>query len=514
MNIPLPTPKEMGHWDRLSIDSYGIPGEMLMENASREAFHVLKERVETLEGLHVVLFAGSGNNGGDAFALSRHLSDCGARCMVLHTRPQDQYTGETAFHLKLAKKVGVPLVYLPEYNLDFLTTPEVIVDGLLGTGFQGALRQDYLDWVTRINQFKDRALIMALDIPSGLSGLTGRADPTAVKADCTVTFGATKVGLFMPEAREFTGELHTRTIGIPKEVQESNPPQCFGLNQNILAHLPAIKPTGHKGNAGHVLILGGSFGLSGAPTLAGLGVLRSGGGLVTVGCPKGVSSEIKQGWPEIMTLALGPGRTWSAACFEDLKPQLAGFDTVVLGPGMGRNEGGTEFLQTFLQAEHPPTVIDADGLFHLAQARELWSLVGPETILTPHPGEMARLSGQSIPDIQNDRIEAARDLARHIGCTLVLKGAGTVIAGPEALTSLSPFACPSLAVGGSGDVLSGIIGSLVARGVNPYPAACLGVYWHGLAGMALEDESPHHGRLAREIAHILPQALEFPGTHV
>ncbi len=514
MNIPLPTPREMGLWDRLSIETYGIPGEMLMENASREAFHVLKERIETLEGLQVVLFAGSGNNGGDAFALARHLNDCGARCMVLHTRPQDQYSGETAFHLKLAKKVGVPLVYLPEYNLDFLTPPDVIVDGLLGTGFQGPLRQDYLDWISHINLFKDRALIVALDIPSGLSGLTGRADPTAVKADCTVTFGAAKVGLFLPEAGEYVGELHTRTIGIPKEVQDSNPPACFGLNEKILAHLPRIKPIGHKGDAGHVLVLGGSFGLSGAPTLSGLGVLRSGGGLVTVGCPKGVSSEIKQGWPEIMTLPLGPGKTWSAACFEDLSSQLSRFDAVVLGPGMGRNEGGTEFLQTYLQAGHPPTVIDADGLYHLAQNPELWNLVGPETILTPHPGEMARLCGRSIAEIQSDRISAARELVRAIGCTLVLKGAGTVIAGPEPPVSISPFACPSLAVGGSGDVLSGILGSLAARGLDAYPAACLGVYWHGQAGMALEAVSPHQGSLAREIAHILPRALEFPETHV
>ena len=514
MNIPLPTPQEMGHWDRLSIETYGIPGEMLMENASREAFHVLLERVRSLEGLQVILFAGSGNNGGDAFALSRHLSDSGARCMVLHTRRQDDYSGETAFHLTLAKKVGVPLVYLPEYNLDFLTAPDIIVDGLLGTGFQGPLRQDYLDWITHINQFKGRAQIMALDIPSGLSGLTGRADPTAVRADCTVTFGAAKVGLFLPEAREFTGELHTRTIGIPREVQDSNPPQCFGLNQDILTHLPAIKPTEHKGNAGHVLILGGSFGLSGAPTLAGLGVLRSGGGLVTVGCPKGVSSEVKQGWPEIMTLPLGPGKTWSAACFEDLKPQLNNVDAVVLGPGMGRNEGGTEFVQTYLRADHPPTVIDADGLFHLAQDRKLWSLLSPETILTPHPGEMARLCDRTIADIQKDRITQARQLADRIGCILVLKGAGTVVAAPGRPVSVSPVACPSLAIGGSGDVLSGILGSLTARGLDPYKTACVGVYWHGLAGRTLESMSPHQGNLAREIAHILPRALEFPETRV
>lgn len=502
---PLPTPKEMAYWDKLSIEQYGIHGEMLMENASREALKVLETLCGSLTGKKILLFAGSGNNGGDAFALSRHLNDCGAQCMLLHTRKLDQYTGETAYHIELTRKSEVQMYHVPDCDLISLSRPDIIVDGLLGTGFQGQLRDDYLNIVEYINGLRDNAFVLALDIPSGLNGYTGKASPTAVRAHATVTFGAAKIGLFLPEAQDFTGGLHIRTIGIPRSVPEKYPPQCCGLNDNVFEFLPVSDRLQHKGASGHLLILGGSQGLSGAPTLAALGALKSGIGLVTVACPRAISQEIKQGFPEIMTLPLGPGKNWTEAAFRELEAHLSRFNAVVFGPGLGREDGALEFLQTYLKECNLPTLLDADALFCLAQDTEIWSQLGKETILTPHPGEMSRLTGISTSEIQSNRIQIAQDFVSKNGCILVLKGAGTVIASPNKSLCISPFSCSNLAIGGSGDVLSGVIGSLKARSVPATEAACLGVYWHGCAGQYLQNNYPFRGNLAQEIAFALPE---------
>ncbi len=507
MRIPLPTPEEMAHWDRQSINEFGLSGQILMENASREALHVLLQEYGAVRGKQVTLFAGSGNNGGDAFALARHLADHGAKCLVLHTKEQANYQGETAYHLELCKKNQVPLVFLPDYNLEFLTEPDILVDGLLGTGFQGELRSDYLERIRHINRLGRKAFVLALDIPSGLNGRTGQPSPEAVQAQATVTFEATKLGLFLPQAQNYTGKLIIRQIGIPWQIKKENLPSCFGLQKEVLQQIPFPGQSSHKGSFGHVLILGGSSGLSGAPVLAALGALRSGAGLVTVACPKNVSPEIRQGWPEIMTLPLGPGRNWSAGCAEELAPRLDMFDAVVLGPGLGRDEGAQEFLQAYLEFKHPPTVYDADALYWLAK-QEVCSIgLGQGTILSPHPGEMARLCKMSPPEIQENRIDICRKMAMDMGAVMVLKGAGSIISDPQGSAHISPFACPSLAVGGSGDVLSGILGSLLARDLEAWIAACAGVYWHALAGKRLQHKMPGRGNLAQEIANELPFCL-------
>ncbi|MFP4213526.1 MAG: NAD(P)H-hydrate dehydratase [Desulfohalobiaceae bacterium] len=507
MRMPLPSPEEMATWDRISIQEFGISGKILMENASREALHVLLQEYGQVSGKQVTLFAGSGNNGGDAFALARHLADHGAKCLVLHSRHQDKYQGETAYHLELCKKNQVPLVYLPEYNLDFLPEPDILVDGLLGTGFQGELRADYLERIRHINRLGKKAFVLALDIPSGLNGNTGQPSPEAVQAQVTVTFEAAKLGLFLPQARDYIGKLAVQQIGIPWHIKQDNPPASFGLRSGILEIIPNPGASAHKGTFGHVLVLGGSSGLSGAPVLAALGALRSGAGLVTVACPKHLAPEIKQGWPEIMTLPLGPGKNWSSGCAEELQHRLDIFDSVILGPGLGRDEGAKEFLQSYMESKHPPTVYDADALYWMAQDQVCRSNLDQDSILTPHPGEMARLCSMSTLQIQEDRISICRKMAQELNAVLLLKGAGSVVSDPSGNAHISPIACPSLAVGGSGDVLSGILGSLLARGLGALDAACSGAYWHGLAGERLQQQMPGRGNLAQEIANELPFCL-------
>ncbi len=506
MFTPLPTPQEMGEWDRYSIQDFGIEGKILMENASREALHVLLNSFGDVKDKHVLLLAGSGNNGGDAFALGRHLFDHGADCTILHTRDKDQYKGETAYHLQLAEKAGVSFGRLSDHNLDSLQEPDIIVDGLLGTGFQGELREDYLNWISRINNF-NTSFKLAIDIPSGLNGYKGTPSPDAVRADITVSFECPKLGLFMPEASRFIGELYTPKIGIPAQIIKEQPSKCQGLTPEVFSCFPGLLETDHKSSAGHLLIIGGSPGLTGAPTLAALGALKSGAGLCTVACPKQLAQDIKQGWPEIMTLPLGPGKYLAEASFAELKDSLSSFDAVVLGPGIGRQEGTREFMQNFLEcSERPPALFDADALYWLAQNPESLNSLKKDDILTPHPGEMSRLHKKDTSELQEARLDNAKDFADSHPGVLVLKGAGTVIAAAAEHTYISPFSCPNLAVGGSGDVLAGLIGSLKARKLGSIQAACLGVYWHGSAGKILEHHYPYRGNLAQDIAHYLPLA--------
>ncbi len=567
LDAPLPTPEEMNSWDRASA-ALGLRTELLMENASREALAVLREvfgdnagdaapavpydqaghnGLDGLSGLRVLLLAGPGNNGGDAIALARHLHDAGALVLLLLARPARSYTGASGFHLRLAKRTGTPMASLAGADFSSLPLPDVVVDGLLGTGLKGDVRPEYAAWIQAINRLGEQAFVLALDIPSGLNGLTGQpskaeqtgqkgqaitaggADPAGttgatgqpdtitVRADATVTFEAAKLGLALPQADAFVGELLVRPIGIPRVVRDTNPASHFLLLDGLRALLPGLRPDMHKGTAGRVLILGGSQGLTGAPLLAALGALRAGAGLVTVACPKGLEPTLKAGHPDIMTLPLGHGETWSAAMAEGLP--LQNYDALVIGPGIGRGPDTQAFLDSLWAhvckgvANAPsgcdlPIVWDADALFWLAARPQILASLGQNAVLTPHPGEMARLLGKSIPEVEADRFAAAHALALGSGAAVVLKGAGTVVCCGDAPESfLSPFAVPALAVGGSGDVLSGLTGSLLARSISPLHAACLGVYWHGLAGRLLSANYPNRGNLASEIAGALPRAL-------
>ncbi|MFP4084615.1 MAG: NAD(P)H-hydrate dehydratase [Desulfonatronovibrio sp.] len=509
MYLPLPTPEEMAQWDRLTMDELGILSEILMENASREALNVIKYRFEDLKGGTALVFAGSGNNGGDAFALARHLWNHDVKVMILHSKRLKEYSGSAGYHLSLVRKLEIPLMYLHEYNLDFLKGVDIIVDGLLGTGFSGQLREDFVKWIKAINKLAEKSYVISLDIPSGIDGLTGKPSPVAVLADDTITFEEPKLGLLQPPAREHVGCLAVGKIGIPKKIKKENPPEHFGLNIQVLDQLTFPKKTMHKGESGHVLVLGGSRALSGAAVLSALGALRAGAGLATIACPAELAAEIRSGWPEIMVLPLGEGRHWRKDLMADLAPRLDKFSSVIIGPGMGREGQTGEFVRAYLENMHPRSLFDADALYFLARDKSLVQIINPasEVIFTPHPGEMARFFGVSAQEINRDRTCFARKFTTEYGINLVLKGACTIIAGQDSPFYVSPFATPNLATGGAGDVLSGVIGSLMSQGFGPVDAANIGVYWHGLAGRDLEKRYPFRGNLAREIADTLPQVL-------
>lgn len=507
MLLPLPTPKEMAVWDHETINTIGIPGITLMESAGREATTVLLEEYGSVEGAEIACFAGSGNNGGDAFAMARHLSDLGADLIVYHTKPKKLYRGETRTNLLWAQKLGIPLKHLASVSPGAFSQPDIVIDGLLGTGFSGELREEYLNLVRTINDMGKHAMILALDIPSGLNGLTGEPQPEAVRADATVTFQAPKLGLAMPGSSRFVGMLHVRSIGIPAQIRETHPATHHLISNDCMRLIPQPTQAMHKGTAGHVLVIGGSKGLTGAPHLAALGALRSGAGLATIATPAKLADSVKAASPDIMTLPLGDSDVWTQGMVNQLLGEVDRFDALVIGPGIGRQTDTLEFIRGFLSHCPEKTVIDADALFGLSRHSELLDDLPASAVLTPHPGEMANLLHTKTKDVQKNRLSASAALKKQTKASLVLKGAGTIVA-DATTTCLSPFSEPNLAVGGSGDVLAGVIASLLARGLTSLEAACVGVYWHGLSGRYLKNKYPDRGNLASEIAHALPEAAK------
>lgn len=549
--VPLPSPEEMARWDKLSENEYGLPTLLLMENAAREAFYALKEQHGIWPGLRVLVLAGSGNNGGDGVALARLLYNAGCAVRLVTMWSGEEYQGIAHEHYQAALKAGVEIKCMadkdalpgkggPEGSDE---TPEVIVDAVLGVGFKGPLRSPAIKLVSYMNRMSS-SYIFSLDIPSGLNALTGRPEPVAVRANLTATFGAAKAGLALPWARPFSGILRVCDIGIPKELMLDRPP-ARRLVRPRRGILPKTSPYAHKGQKGHVLVIGGSSGFVGAPFLSALGAARSGVGLITVAAPAPVCAEAMHRSPEIMTLPL-PGNDWaevmSGSGFEQLKNFIAGLSgnsALVLGPGLGRDNGAAALLKAVITMPHrPPLVLDADGLFPFrALPHEdlegsdclSLSLLREDDVATPHPGEMNRLLSGSAAEnaavypavnrpftssdlvLQEGREAGLKVAVSSTYAAVLLKGPGSIVGKAGEPMSIAAFASEILGVGGSGDVLSGVVAALLARRpltkFSSDKAAALGAWLHGRAGELCARQFPAGGNIASDIAEALPQAL-------
>ena len=544
MFVPVPTPEEMARWDAAAIAA-GISEETLMENAARAAMDCLRAHASArgiaLPGSSALLLAGGGNNGGDAFCIARHLLDAGARPFLICSRSPEQYRGAAAHWLQVAINLGVPVFSADDWakdEIDVPFAPDIAVDALLGTGFHGELRAREAGLVEKLNGLAAR-LVLAVDVPSGLSARNGRPSPVAVRAHVTVTFQAAKPGLLLPEAQPFTGRLEVRPIGMPRAVQEANPPSFRtwisfpraldggapyaverGASPRVAKILaepaePSSVGPAHKGAAGRVLVVGGCPSYTGAPCLAAWAALRAGAGLVTLAGPEPVLNAARLSMPALTLRSLAGNSgddAWSEKTASSLADALPTYGALVFGPGLGREKGTVEFADALLRLPHrPPTVLDADALFALAQRPELLSLLRPCDVLTPHPGEAATLLRTSAKDVQTDRFAALRALAELAPAIWVLKGEGTLIAAPGEPTVISPWRVPQLAVAGSGDVLAGLTGALLARGHGAPLAATLGVWIHAFAGMRLAEDFPMRGNGPHDIANILPRVLGAAG---
>ena len=473
--------------DRCAIDEHEIPGITLMSRAANAAFDCLINTWPDPELIQVL--CGTGNNGGDGFLIADLAHKRGIKTVVLQVGDPQKISGDALLARNQAVANGV---YIQPFDGSAVLALGVVVDALLGTGLGGEVRDDYREAIEEINAAG--AAVLAVDIPSGLCSDTGRVLGLAVHADLTVTFIGLKRGLFTMKAMDQTGELEFADLNVPAQVYQQVPADCHRLELEALLEDQRPRPaTGHKGMYGTVLVIGGDYGMAGAAAMAAEAALRCGAGLVKVATrPEHVAALVAR-TPEVMPLGVESG--------DELKPLIASADVLVVGPGLGQSSWSEYLLQAAV-ASGKPMVLDADGLNMLAANKVA---AHPGMIITPHPGEAGRLLSCSSAEVQADRFAAVRALQRHTGAIAVLKGNGSLIASSDQLL-LSDYGNPGMASGGMGDVLSGVIGSLLAQGMDPFEAAALGVCLHGAAGDIAAEEGIR-GLLATDLIPWLRELL-------
>lgn len=507
--------------DRRAINEYGIPGHELMENAGRGCARQIMAAYGGSGPRRTVILAGKGNNGGDGYVIARHLLENGwqAQVIILAERKDIQGDALTA------------LVRLPDDVLSFcpgegeltarhhsdIQEADLLIDALLGTGLSQDLRGSYLEAVALINRAP--APVVAVDIPSGVHGTTGRILGQAVFADLTVTFAFAKLGHVLYPGADHAGRLEIVDIGIPRPLSETAVGYEY-LDEAAAAPLVTRRSrTGHKGTYGHALVIAGSPGKSGAAVLSANSAIRSGAGLVTLAVPERIHQIVEIKTTEAMTAALPDTKTGhlSTKAAPAIERLLSGKNALAIGPGIDRKPETVALVHALVESVSLPMVIDADGLNAVAEDTSvLHRRVSQNIILTPHPGEMARLLGSPIPDVAAIRISIAQEFARTFGVHLILKGAHTIIAAPSGMTAINGSGNPGMACGGMGDVLTGIITALLAQGYSAWNACRLGVFVHGLAGDLVAARQGETGMTATDLMEQLPLAfnrlLHHPGS--
>lgn len=509
--MKLATAGEMREIDRRAIQEYGIPGAVLMENAGGAAARMAEElwREAGAEG-EIVLLCGPGNNGGDGLVMARRLHNRGLPARALLTGPGAKLKGDAALNYKLAVNYGVPLVEGPTAAAvrKACAAAGVIVDALLGTGLTGPVRREIAAWIEAANGAL--APTLSVDIPSGISSETGAILGAAVWAERTVTFGLAKVGMYCYPGREYCGEITVADISLPAElIGALDLPTELITPEVAAAGLPERYPTMHKGDAGRLLIVAGSPGMTGAAALAANAAMRAGAGLVYLACPRGLNAILEGKCTEPITVPLPEtaAGTLGAAAREEILARAEECDAVVLGPGLSREEETARLVRDLVWEIRQPLVVDADALNAVAAQPELLAGRGGATVITPHPGEMERLTRRSMAVIQGDRLAAARAVAAEQGCTVALKGAGTVVADSGGRARINATGNSGLSGGGTGDVLAGMLGAFLAGGSDPLAAASAAVYYHGRAADLWAGEYAERALIASDLIDLLPEAL-------
>ena len=509
--MKLVTAAEMRELDRRTIEDVGVPSAVLMENAGRSTYQILRREFAELSG-PVVILAGRGNNGGDGLVVARYLINDGFPVTVFLFTSRDQVRGDALVNLNILEAMGLEVEeVLGEDQLSSvghrMSRAELIVDALLGTGLNSPVRGLLAQVIARVNQVGTP--VLAVDIPSGLSADTGEPLGVAVEADVTVTYGFAKLGQILPPGRDLVGRLWLVDISIPPALTRDIQTELAEASE-MRSLLPPRPFASHKGTFGHLVVVAGSEGKTGAATMTSEAGLRSGTGLVTTAVPASLNDILEVKLTEAMTLPLpeaAAGRALGAGALTPLKDFLVDKSAVALGPGLGAHPETQELVRALVRDCPLPLVIDADGLNALAGQSEVIKGAGGPRILTPHPGEMGRLLGISSKEVQSQRLEVAKNFAAAHGVWVVLKGAQTIVAAPDGYLSLNPTGNPVLASGGTGDVLTGLIGGFLAQGLSPWDAARLGVYLHGLAADYLEEVMGPRGHIAGDLLTWLPELL-------
>jgi hydroxyethylthiazole kinase-like uncharacterized protein yjeF len=508
MNIA--TAQQINSIDRRAIRKFGIPGPVLMENAASALLAEMETFFDGLEGVRIGIICGKGNNGGDGLALARRLRIRGVPVRVALLASFAAVTGEAKVNLSILRKTDVEIIQQASAKAiaEVVSWSDIIVDALVGVGLSSPLKGLYAQAVELINS--SGRPVVSIDVPTGIDADSGAVMGTAVKADLTVTMALLKRGLVLYPGAGFAGTVRVGDIGIPPEVIEKENINLRLLNQEGIADIGRRRaPDAHKGDFGHLLAVAGSPGKAGAAVMVAKSALRTGAGLVSVAAPNSIVPIIQQQVFEAMCVpaAESVDGTIGIGAETELLKAAARMDACAIGPGLSSQYETLQLVRGLVQQLAIPLVIDADGLNALVGGLDVLKKSRGPVIMTPHPGEMARLLGISTADVQKDRIGIAVAFAQKYNVTLVLKGAGTVIAGPDGRACINTTGNPGMATGGTGDALTGMIGSLLAQGSPSFDAACLGVYLHGRAGDLASKEKGEAGMIAGDLIEKIPQAL-------
>ena len=509
------TAEELKKIEQSAINDYGISELVLMENAGVEVSRIVKCQITAVENKKIIIFAGKGNNGGDAFVVARHLANQGAKIKVFILGEISEISASATVNLNILRKMNIDITTLiHERDYDKLKIAiafaDCIVDGLIGTGFNGSLKAEAEKTINLINN--SGKVVISIDIPSGVSADNGKISATAVRATKTVTFSVPKLGLILYPGTSYVGELFVADIGIPRKLLElpSLKSSIFNID-DIKAFLPIRAMEAYKGSCGRVLVIAGSLGMTGAATLATAATLRAGAGMVTVGIGESLNEQLAVRLTETLTLPLAQNENGSLneECIHEIRNNILEkkIDAVVVGPGLGRQHETQKIITELITEIDKPLVIDADGLVAISEQNISFENKKYKPVLTPHLGEFSRLIGLSIEEIQEDIIFFSKQAAKDLNCILVLKGPRTIVASPQEDIYINTNANEGMATAGAGDVLSGIIGSFIAQGLESFEAAVVGVFVHGLAGDIVACNEGKIGMIASDIVSAIPKAI-------
>lgn len=512
------TTQQMRDIDRVTIETFGIPGLDLMERAGQGVVDAIEGTLIDIEGNRCAIICGKGNNGGDGFVVARLLTRRGSKVETYLLGKKEEMSGDAKTNLDRFLEMGGEIREID--HIDQISSPltaDIVVDAIFGTGIKGEVRGLPAEVIELMNRSK--GTVVAVDAPSGLNTDTGAIEGPCVRAEVTATMGLPKIGLLLYPGKAYAGRIEVVDIGVPSQVIEKAGLAIEHLEQNDIASiLPLRAPNAFKGDCGRVTVIAGSVGMTGAAALCCQGALRSGAGMTILGIPSSLNDVMETKLTETMTtpLAETDERTLSLAAEPEIDTLLEWGDILALGPGLSQNSETGELVRKLLRKLLKPTVIDADGLNALAGHTDCLRDCHAELILTPHIGELSRLIDQPIADIEKAIVDIARQTAADLGVVLVLKGAPTIVAEPSGSVYINSTGNAGMATAGCGDVLTGMIAGLLAQGLKGIDAARAGVYLHGLAGDIGAREKGQWGLIAGDIAEAVPEAIltvSHTGSH-
>lgn len=510
------TSAEMQACDRYAIDTLKIPGLILMENAGRGVVEMMEKHLGSMAGKTVIIVCGKGNNGGDGYVVARHLFNRGARIVVVLIGNPSELKGDAKVNFESIRKIASKfkidgILQIKEMkikqSLKLLPNADFIVDAIFGTGFSGEVREPYKSVIGWIN--KTHSKKVSIDIPSGVNADNGEVSNVAVKADLTVTMAMRKIGLITGEGRSYASQVEVVDISMPSEILKK--PQTFVVGaDDVRRVLPRRSINAHKHSVGKIFVLAGSTGFTGAAAMTASTAMKAGAGAVILGTPKSVYPILAKKLTEVMVEPLPDTDegTLSLAAYDKIIKHLKWADLMICGPGISRNPETCQLVWRLISVYNKKILIDADGLNNLSEKISfLKNHRSREIIITPHTGELSRLTGLSSTEIEKNRVTIARQLAKQFRLTLILKGAPTVTADEDGKVYINSTGNPGMASAGMGDILAGLIGGLWSQGMDRTDAAYSGVYLHGRAGDLAKNKFGEKSLLAMDVQDFLPQSI-------